>query len=543
MKAPAIRGLREHRFRKAKFRHSTNERHNERGITMALVAISMVAIIAIAALSIDVVTLFLAREEAQRAADAGALAAARMISFSGLTSDPNNNSGVWACVCGTPGPNCGAGSGTNPPPLATAAANAAAGQSTVSNAGGNATAFTVNVTYLQIASGATNSNTDCTTFIGKDGTFATNPMVTVQVSRTGLPTFFSRAWGYKGNTTNASATAEAFNPSYSATISTSSAITPVQPRCVKPWFVPNQDPLNPQPSPYCNNGTACKQFVNTTGTTAGQIYHPGISTDTTGATGVVGERFTLFPDCRGYGTCHLHTTGGPQPAANYPVGGGGGFGGGSHIPASPNLAYVPGQVSGTPVAIPTSPISAVGDTYQEAIGGCDQTTVYQCGVQSTPGSGPNFVDLTINPAQPAGGGYTTIGVMALTHQTSDDPTAQPSGQDYLSTYGVRSTYLPQILAGSSNPLGISGDQITASNSIVSLPIYDSANNTVTSSTTSAVTVVGFLQVFINSVDQYGNVDVSVMNVVGCGNGNGTTLNQAVTGSSPIPVRLISPPTS
>jgi hypothetical protein len=52
--------------------------------------------------------------------------------------------------------------------------------------------------------------------------------------------------------------------------------------------------------------------------------------------------------------------------------------------------------------------------------------------------------------------------------------------------------------------------------------------------------VGFLQVFINSVDQYGNVNVTVLNVAGCGNGNNPTLNP-VSGSSPVPVRLITQP--
>ena len=45
-------------------------RSGERGVTMVIVAVAMVAIIAMAALSIDVITLYLAREEAQRSADA-----------------------------------------------------------------------------------------------------------------------------------------------------------------------------------------------------------------------------------------------------------------------------------------------------------------------------------------------------------------------------------------------------------------------------------------------------------------------------------------
>ena len=50
----------------------------ERGVTMILVALAMVAIIAMAALSIDVITLYLARQEAQRSADSAALARGAM---------------------------------------------------------------------------------------------------------------------------------------------------------------------------------------------------------------------------------------------------------------------------------------------------------------------------------------------------------------------------------------------------------------------------------------------------------------------------------
>ncbi len=60
-------------------------RSNERGLTMALVAIMMATIISMAALSIDIGTLYEAKAEAQRAADAAALTAARVISISGIT--------------------------------------------------------------------------------------------------------------------------------------------------------------------------------------------------------------------------------------------------------------------------------------------------------------------------------------------------------------------------------------------------------------------------------------------------------------------------
>src|SRR3954468_24845537 len=79
-------------------------RNQEHGITMVIVATAMVAIIAMAALSIDVITLYLAREEAQRSADAAALAAARVLSLSGVTGDPDNIQGnlpspPWQRAC------------------------------------------------------------------------------------------------------------------------------------------------------------------------------------------------------------------------------------------------------------------------------------------------------------------------------------------------------------------------------------------------------------------------------------------------------------
>jgi hypothetical protein len=88
-------------------------------------------------------------------------------------------------------------------------------------------------------------------------------------------------------------------------------------------------------------------------------------------------------------------------------------------------------------------------------------------------------------------------------------------------------------------LNVSGSAITSSSSIVSLPIYDGLA-LATGTQQPAVTIVGFLQVFINSVDATGNLNVTVMNVAGCGNAvpSGAT---PVTGTSPVPVRLITPP--
>jgi hypothetical protein len=101
----------------------------------------------------------------------------------------------------------------------------------------------------------------------------------------------------------------------------------------------------------------------------------------------------------------------------------------------------------------------------------------------------------------------------------------------------------QILAGSANSLVSAGlaanTPITSSPSIVALPIYDSTQNVNATGTTN-LTFVGFLQVFINAADNKGNVNVTVLNVSGCSNGSGT-VGSPIPGTSPVPVRLITPP--
>jgi hypothetical protein len=156
--------------------------------------------------------------------------------------------------------------------------------------------------------------------------------------------------------------------------------------------------------------------------------------------------------------------------------------------------------------------------------------VYQCGVQSAIASPQNEVDLTENPYGAAGD--TAAAVQCLIHEASLGSPA--TGQDSLVT-----TSLPyQIQAGTSNPLTISGN-ISSSNSIVSLPIYD--GNPVASNL-APVTIVGFLQVFINWVNADGSLNVTVLNVAGCGeNVPVPSTAAALTGTSPVPIRLITPP--
>jgi Flp pilus assembly protein TadG len=519
MKAPAIR-----RSSRSRCRPTGAALHRERGLTMVLVAVAMVAIIAIAALSIDVVTLYLAREEAQRAADAAALAAARVLSVSGITGavNPSTDTTYWQAICG--------GSTSS----ASAAATAVGMESSVGSA-----AATVAVTYSAGLGTGAATNSDCTNLGSASAAFGVNPMVTVQVTRTSLPTFFSRAWGNTGNTVSATATAEAYNPSNSGNVDNgpTGTITGVRPRCVKPWVVPNQDPLNPPPfhGNYCSpSTTACNTLV---GTSDGSITNPGISLNggVGGSNGVIGETFWLVLDCQHNNPANCQLRGGnTQPQANYNSGA-------TSVKPPPNVLYAPGQV-GTPViAIPSCSEGDPGDAYQQAIDGCDASQNYQCGIPA-PGGG-NVVDMSRNPDT---AGTTTGGVQCLIHQGDSTDTTSSSGQDYFNPFGAPSAYPFQILAGSSNPLsGLSGKAISSSNSIVSLPIYDSnaGVNLISGRSTNDVTFVGFLQVFINAVDQYGNVNVTVLNVAGCSNGSGSEAptGAGVPGSSPVPIRLITAP--
>ena len=391
---------------------------------------------------------------------------------------------------------------------------------------GGTVATTTTVTY---SAGGTLRQPDCS---GLPAAFAINPIVTVQVVRSALPTFFSRIWGNTGNSISATAVAEAYNPSNSGSIA-GGTIIPVQPSCVKPWIVPNQDPLNPsrgKSGNFCNITGTCAPLV---GLSDGSIQNPGITLNgTTSSTGVIGETFWLVPDCQYGGSpsgpCALIE----KPQANY-------------VPTvmqfkpPPNLLYVPGQALYASTAVPScASVGSGGSTYYEpAIGGCDQSTLYQCGVQNTAGN-PPMVDLSENLGL---SGDVTNGVQCLIGEGAPyDP--PPNGQDTFDNYAAPSTYPFPILAGINNPVGLpNGTLTTNSNSIVSLPIYDESTALASTGATS-VTIVGFLQVFINAVDPNGNIQVTVLNVAGCGNGSGGAVSpNPITGTSPVPIRLITPP--
>jgi Flp pilus assembly protein TadG len=180
---------------------------NQQGTIIVLVAVFMLFVVgAMAALSIDVTTMYTARSEAQLVADSAALAGARVLANSGATSDTTDAS----------------------MPAAQAVAAKVAKQVAQSSLVGGR--------YLVASAG------EVTVGFSGPGCVSpspnTNPYVCVKV-RTDLPTFFARLLGRTQVTVSALATAEAYNPSGAG------GTQPVAPLCVKPWLLPNKDPSSP----------------------------------------------------------------------------------------------------------------------------------------------------------------------------------------------------------------------------------------------------------------------------------------------------------
>jgi hypothetical protein len=170
-------------------------RNGERGISLVLVAFGMTMFIAAAAFAIDVASLYVGKSEAQRAADAAALAGARQIVASGAIS---------STLTGT----------TCPTALQTEAI-AAGNQNLV---GGQ-------------SPGITASSVAC------DFSRAGDPLVTVSFTATS-PVFFIKYFGstYNSNNVSATATAEAYDPSGATSGPAVCA------GCLKPLLLPNCDP-------------------------------------------------------------------------------------------------------------------------------------------------------------------------------------------------------------------------------------------------------------------------------------------------------------
>jgi Flp pilus assembly protein TadG len=175
-------------------------RRSERGVTLLMVTVGMLSLLAMAVLAMDVVSLYVAKDQAQEDADAAALAGAQALAISGTTSVPssvplnsvcNGSSGqadLWAQAVATQNQIAG-----SPPTMVT----------------------------TQCPSSAPDHD----------------PQIQVTVTRTGLPTFFARIWGAGASSVTATALAEAYNPSFDP--ANPGAFSPIQIQGVKPWLIFN----------------------------------------------------------------------------------------------------------------------------------------------------------------------------------------------------------------------------------------------------------------------------------------------------------------
>jgi hypothetical protein len=417
-------------------------RRGERGVTMVLVALGMFAILAMAVLAIDIVSLYVAKSDAQRAADAAALAGARMFVLSGSTSGATVTPSD-VCAGGT------GGSAANALATAAAAANTVAGTS------------------------ATISNFTC-------ANDALNPRISVTVSNTSLPLFFARIFGTRTASVTATATAEAFNNSGDAPITSVGS--------VKPWAIANCGAGGTSSNPcttkyFIDEGTYALNSPATyigsaptftagkaTGPTPNFAYYP---IDFSSSTPAI--RATLCPEITG--ACSALALG---TAPYYE----------DNIACSTNSHSNQRLSCGSMITLTQPLIASTPTTTQDAT---------QCLIHQTGTSGQD----TINPGTP----------VTITGGT-----------------------------GNPNPALQGVVNISRSDSVVTVPVFKWAGDPCAGAGSSGpcnqVAVIGFLQLGINSVSSTGDLGAVVVNAVGCnpiGIG-GTTM--AGGGLGPIPVRLV-----
>src|SRR6266404_6012512 len=387
-----------------------------------LVAVVMLFVVgAMAALSIDVVTLYTARSEAQLAADGAALAAARVLANSGATSDTTGGSMASAWN------------------LAKAVAIQVATQNKV---------------------GGTNLTPAEVTPTGPGGNNA-DPTVTVVVQKNDLPTFFARIWGTRTLRVKASATAEAYNPSYLQGTAAGPGL-PVAPTCVKPWLLPNIDPSNPP----------------------NQIFDPASGAITAGP-GLLGweQPPRLGAEC----------TANCLPP-----------------PTGPNVwRYYPGDPADFP-APSASSVACPGcpgfNGYQLSIVGCVQPPI-KCN--------------SIVHVDPAPDGNrdpeAADAVDALAHTSGnqgDSVAILPSPPFQFVSGGDNPVVQSGAMAGGTNMM--------VSDSLATVPVIDTSSPTFTNNYPN-VQIIGFVQLFLNPTGQKVNpgtklIHTEVINLVGCGAG-------------------------
>jgi hypothetical protein len=406
---------------------------------MLLVVAGMFTILAMAALAVDVVVLYTARSEAQKAADAAALAGARMFVTSGISS----GSGL-ANICG------GGTDASNVLAASTAQAN------NIMGLAAPVTNVTCNLGDLQ------------------------NPRITVTVSRNDLPTFFGRIFGSRIATVSATATAEAFNNSGTA--------TQINVGSVKPWLIANCDP-----AVATNPFTGCPAGSNN------YYFDPGNNYRLNNPAAYMGLQRNFSPYPNNTGTYYVID---PMNQSPQPM-------------LCPSFS-----VAGCPASVGSG-------GYLDNIACANQNTL-QCG------STVQISLLNNNPATPA---TSVSGAQCLMH------TPLAGNQDTFSATGppvVINGGPANLNASFRNVPNISRSDSVVTLPVFQWQTF-ADRPCPGGNCTATETVVGFLQVGMNNVvaagPNQGQWQGVILNAVGCNpssTGNGITAG-AVT---PIPVRLV-----
>jgi hypothetical protein len=466
----------------AEFGAGIRRRRGERGQTILLVAVSIVSLLAMAALAIDVVTLYVASTEIQRSADTAALAGAKAIADSGVTTLQPSDGNLVAAE-------------TLAQSMATSAINAIVQASPAVNQVAGGSPVLVGTPTIVWGSGA-NPNS--------------NPYITVTLQQTNLPTFFAKVFGSKSAIATASATAEAYNPA------NLQSFTPIQTTCVKPWLIGNADP------------SQLPAIVNFVAPATGLVENPA----------PIGKTFWLNSACTA-------TAGGADSCSfpPNPLGVG-------KVQGLPYVQFLPLEptANGGDVCPPStaSPCGAGNDPAYKAVEECCNITPYTCGGTAF---NANWTP-TLDPGYKGRKSDLAEGTECLIHASN---TGLGQGQDTLDWSTAAFPTGPPVIKSNSGPQ--SGNFVSTSSSIVTIPIL--AGTGFVNSLPYQVTVVGFLQAFVNEVDMgpgvqfvnhHGDVQITVMNVIGCSSqetngapGNGQSPVVGGNGASPLPVRLITTP--
>ena len=201
----------------------------------------------------------------------------------------------------------------------------------------------------------------------------------------------------------------------------------------------------------------------------------------------------------------------------------------SSVPVPQAWQYYPGSPADFPApsAFPAC-TPALTTAYEKSIAGCIQQPI-SCNSQVN-------VETTPYPTRRA---ETADAVNCLTHaagNSGDKVDVAPPGPPF------------QFIAGDDNPVpGLVGDNVMVSDSLVTVPVFDSSGDVLPS---NPVQIVGFVQLFLSPTGTAtpatgpatGRMRTTVINLAGCGVPSGATTQQPIlgNGASPVTVRLIFP---